>query len=85
MKIFNYFFLDLKVAINHQHTADFPHRLPFNAAELVTVKGEVNLTTVHIYPGMGGHHGQPWRFAKETPVPMNVFPGKKNSSMDRIS
>jgi Galactoside-binding lectin len=49
--------------VNNQHTADFPHRMPFNAAEVVTVKGEVNLTHVQIYPGMGGQHGQPWRFA----------------------
>jgi hypothetical protein len=52
-----------KVAINNQHTADFPHRIPLNAAELVTVKGDVNLTQVQIYPGMGTPHGQPWRFA----------------------
>lgn len=52
-----------KVAVNNQHTADFPHRLPFTNAELVTIKGEVNLTQVHVYPGMGGQHGQPWRFA----------------------
>ena len=51
--------------------------MPFNQADLVTVKGDVNLTNVQVYPGFGGHHGQPWRFAKETPVPMNVFPGKK--------
>jgi len=65
-----------KIAVNNQHTADFPHRMPFNAAELVTVKGDVNLTQVQVYPGMGGMHGQPWRFAMETPVPMNVFPGR---------
>jgi len=65
-----------KIAINNQHVADFRHRIPFNAAELVTVKGDVNLTQVQVYPGMGGQHGQPWRFAKETPVSMNVFPGR---------
>jgi len=65
-----------KIAVNNQHTADFPHRMPFNAAELVTVKGDVNLTQVQVYPGMGTQHGQPWRFAMETPVPMNVFPGR---------
>jgi hypothetical protein len=65
-----------KIAINNQHTADFHHRMPFNAADLVTVKGDVNLTTVHVYPGMAGHHGHPWKFAMETPVPMNVFPGR---------
>jgi hypothetical protein len=65
-----------KIAVNHQHTADFHHRVPFNTAELVTVKGDVNLTQVQVYPGMGGHHGHPWRFAMETPVPMNVFPGR---------
>lgn len=36
--------------------------MPLNAAELVTVKGDVNLTHVQIYPGMGSY-GQPWRFA----------------------
>ena len=53
-----------KIAVNNQHTADFPYRMPYNAADLVTVKGDVNLTNVHVYPGMGGQHGQPWRFAK---------------------
>ena len=38
--------------------------MPFNAADLVTIKGEVNLTHVHIYPGMQSPHGQPWQFAK---------------------
>jgi len=65
-----------RIAVNNQHAADFPHRMPFNAAELVTVKGDVALTQVQIYPGMGGQHGQPWKFAMETPVPMNVFPGR---------
>jgi len=65
-----------KIAVNNQHTADFIHRIPFNAAELVTVKGEVNLTQVQVYPGMGMSGGQPWRFAMNTPVPMNVFPGR---------
>ena len=37
--------------------------MPFNAADLVTVKGDVNLTHVQVYPGMGTQHGQPWRFA----------------------
>ena len=37
--------------------------MPFNAADLVTVKGDVNLTQVQVYPGMGAQHGQPWRFA----------------------
>ncbi|CAF0812437.1 unnamed protein product [Rotaria sordida] len=65
-----------KIAVNNQHTADFHHRMPFNAAELVTVKGDVNLTNVQVYPGMTTNYGQPWRFAMETPVPMNVFPGR---------
>jgi galectin-9 len=65
-----------KIAINNQHVADFPHRMPFNAAELVSVKGDVNLTNVQIYPGYSGQHGQPWKFAMETPVPMNFFPGR---------
>jgi hypothetical protein len=73
-----------KIAINNQHFADYPHRLPFNAADLVTVKGDVNLTYVHVYPGMGGQHGQPWRFAKETPVPMNVFPGRVITIAGRV-
>ena len=37
--------------------------MPFNAADMLTVKGDVYLKSVHIYPGMGGQHGQPWRFA----------------------
>jgi hypothetical protein len=57
------FFLFVKIAVNNQHTADFYHRMPFNAADLVTVKGEVSLTQVQVYPGMSGQHGQPWRFA----------------------
>lgn len=52
-----------QIAVNNQHTADFPHRMPFQSAEIVTVKGEVNLTNVQIYPGFGGQYGQPWRFA----------------------
>jgi len=74
-----------KVAINNQHTADFHHRIPFNAAELVTVKGDVNLTQVQVYPGMGGQHGQPWRFAMETPVSMNVFPGRVINISGRVN
>jgi len=64
-----------KIAINNQHTADYNHRLPFTAAELVTVKGDVTLSHVQIYPGFA-QYGQPWRFAMETPVPINVFPGR---------
>jgi len=74
-----------KVAVNNHHTADFRHRLPFNAAEMVTVKGDVNLTYVHVYPGMGSAHGQPWRFAMETPVPMNVFPGRVLTINGRVN
>ncbi|CAF3420188.1 unnamed protein product [Rotaria sp. Silwood1] len=65
-----------KIAVNNQHTADFYHRIPFTAAEMVTVKGDVQLTNVQVYPGMTTNYGQPWRFAMETPVPMNVFPGR---------
>jgi hypothetical protein len=36
--------------------------MPFNAADTVTVKGDVNLTNVQIYPGFS-QHGQPWKFA----------------------
>lgn len=36
--------------------------MPFNAADLVTIKGDVNLTYVHVYPGMTGQHGQQWHF-----------------------
>jgi len=65
-----------KIAVNNQHTADFAHRIPFNAAELVTIDGDVNLTQVQVYPGMSSQqHGQPWRFAMETPVPMKCFSG----------
>jgi hypothetical protein len=36
--------------------------MPFNAADKVTVKGDVQLTQVQVYPGFS-QHGQPWRFA----------------------
>ncbi|CAF1110192.1 unnamed protein product [Adineta steineri] len=65
-----------KIAVNNQHAADYNHRMPFNAADLVTIKGAIQLSNVQIYPGMTGQHGQPWQFAMETPVPMNVFPGR---------
>jgi len=74
-----------KVAVNNQHTADFPHRMPLTAAEIVTVKGDVHLTNVHVYPGMSVQHGQPWRFAMETPVPVNVFPGRVITISGRAS
>ncbi|CAF1596628.1 unnamed protein product [Adineta ricciae] len=74
-----------KIAVNNQHTADFPHRMPFQNAEIVTVKGEVNLTNVQIFPGFGGQYGQPWRFAMETPVPMNVFPGRVITIVGRVN
>jgi len=64
-----------KIAVNNQHTADFNHRMPFNAAETVTVKGDVNLTHVQVYPGFS-QYGQPWKFSMDTPVPINVFPGR---------
>ncbi|CAF0731573.1 unnamed protein product [Adineta steineri] len=64
-----------KVAINNQHTADFNHRMPFNAAETVTVKGDVSLSHVQVYPGFT-QNGQQWRFTMDTPVPINVFPGR---------
>ena len=31
---------------------------------MVTIKGEVNLTHVQIYPGMPTHHGHSWQFTK---------------------
>jgi len=64
-----------KIAINHQHTADYNHRLPFNKAELVTIKGDVTLSNVLVYPGFN-RYGEPWLFEMETPVPINVFPGR---------
>jgi len=74
-----------KVAVNNQHTADFPHRLPFQSAELVTANGEINLTNVQIFPGMPSNYGQPWSFAMDTPVPMNVFPGRVITISGRVS
>lgn len=73
-----------KVAINNQHRADFQHRMPLNAAELVTIKGDVNLTHVQVYPGVGTYT-QPWRFAMETPVQMNVFPGRVITINGRVN
>lgn len=65
-----------KIAVNNQHVADFNHRMQFQAADMVTVKGDISLAQVQVYAGMGGQHGQPWRFAMNTPVPINVFPGR---------
>lgn len=48
--------------MNDHHTADFNHRLPLTAAELVTVKGDVTLSQVVVYPGFA-QFGQPWKFA----------------------
>ncbi|CAF3500587.1 unnamed protein product [Rotaria sp. Silwood1] len=64
-----------KIAVNNQHTADFNYRMPFTAADTVTVKGDVNLTNIQIYPGFN-QYGQPLQFAMETPVPINMFPGR---------
>jgi hypothetical protein len=64
-----------QIVVNNQHVADYNHRIPFTAAELVTIKGDVTLSEVKVYPGFS-QHGQPWRFAMETPVPINVFPGR---------
>jgi len=66
---------DFKIAINNEQTADYNHRLPLTSAELVTIKGDVKLTNVIVYPGFR-QYGQPWLFAMETPIPMNVFPGR---------
>ena len=52
-----------QIAINNQHVADFNHRMQFQAADRVTVKGDVSLSQVQVYAGMSGQHGQPWRFA----------------------
>lgn len=64
-----------KIAINNEHVADYNHRLPLNLAELVTVKGDFELTNLVVYPGFVPY-GQPWTFEKETPLPINVFPGR---------
>jgi len=64
-----------KIAVNNQHTADYNHRLQLPSAEKVTIKGDVTLSDVIIYPGFH-QYGQPWQFAMETPVPINVFPGR---------
>ncbi|CAF1228215.1 unnamed protein product, partial [Adineta ricciae] len=40
-----------KIAVNNQHVADFNHRMPFTAADTVSIKGDLNLADVQIYPG----------------------------------
>lgn len=57
-----YCLINFKIAINNQHAADYNHRLPLTAAELVTVKGDVTLTDVRVYPGFA-QYGHPWQFA----------------------
>jgi len=64
-----------QIAVNNQHTANFNHRMPFNLADTVTVKGDVNLTQVQVHPGFS-QQGQQWRFVMEAPVPINIFPGR---------
>ncbi|CAF1328944.1 unnamed protein product [Adineta ricciae] len=64
-----------KIAVNNQHVADFNHRMPFTAADTVSIKGDLNLADVQIYPGFS-QQGQPWRFSMDTPVPINMFPGR---------
>ena len=62
-KVTKFLFPDeFKIAVNNQHTADYHHRLPLNAAELVTVKGDVTLSQVQIYPGFV-LYGHQWKFA----------------------
>lgn len=36
--------------------------MPFYYADTVSVKGDLILGNVQIYPGVGGQQGQPWRF-----------------------
>jgi hypothetical protein len=50
-----------KIAVNNQLVADYNHRIPFTEAEEVTIKGDVTLSQVQIFPGFS-QHGQPWRF-----------------------
>jgi len=66
-----------KLALNNHHFADFRHRIPFNAAELVQVKGDIQLNSVQIYPGYGGGHGSQG-FSMHVPFMQNInmFPGR---------
>ena len=52
----------VKIAVNNQHVADFNHRMPFTAADTVSIQGDLNLADVQIYPGFS-QQGQPWRFS----------------------
>lgn len=52
----------VKIAVNNQHVADFNHRMLFTAADTVSIKGDLNLADVQIYPGFT-QQGQPWRFS----------------------
>lgn len=36
--------------------------MPFNVADIVTIKGDVSLSQVQIYPGFH-QYGQSWQFA----------------------
>ncbi|CAF3358186.1 unnamed protein product [Rotaria socialis] len=44
---------DFKIAINNTHVCEFYQRLPMYLAQLVEVKGDLNLESVHINPGSG--------------------------------
>jgi hypothetical protein len=50
-----------KIVFNNQHATDYNHRLPLTKAEFVTVKGDVTLSNVTIFPGFA-QYGEPWRF-----------------------
>jgi len=61
-----------KLAVNNQHLCDFPHRMSYQTAEIIQVKGEVNLSSVQMYPG----YGTGWNFQMDKELPVNMFPGR---------
>ncbi|CAF4414393.1 unnamed protein product, partial [Didymodactylos carnosus] len=65
-----------KIALNNQHFADFRHRIGFNAAELVQVKGDVQLNSLQIYPGYGGQGGHGFPLNVPFIQHINMFPGR---------
>jgi hypothetical protein len=47
----------LKIAVNNTHLCEFYQRAPMYMAQLVEIKGDINLESVQIYPGSGSMGG----------------------------
>jgi hypothetical protein len=47
------FFQQLQIAVNNTHICEFYQREPMYLAQLVEVKGDINLESVQVYPGSG--------------------------------